>query len=179
MAKNNKYRSRDYHGYWETIKSLPDFRTKVEYTWENWNVQILAVAFVIVLVSSVIISNVMNYENVYLNGDFINVLLVQEAEGYEEDYLQRAFIQDYLQADPKEELIIKYTADLILDLNSDSSANAMIGGGCILSAGAIIDHDARLGDYCHINAGAIVPSMAVVPENTKVDYGQIFRAAEK
>lgn len=57
--------------------------------------------------------------------------------------------------------------------------NAMIGGGCILSAGAIIDHDARLGDYCHINAGAIVPSMAVVPENTKVDYGQIFRAAEK
>ena len=82
MAKNNRYRTRVYHGYWETINSLPDFRTKVEYTWENWNVQILAVAFVIVLVSSVIISNVMNYENVYLNGDFINVLLVQEAEGY-------------------------------------------------------------------------------------------------
>lgn len=138
MAKNNKYRSRDYHGYWETIKSLPDFRTKVEYTWENWNVQILAVAFVIVLVSSVIISNVMNYENVYLNGDFINVLLVQEAEGYEEDYLQRAFIQDYLQADPKEELIIKYTADLILDLNSDSGANAMIGGDNSNSTGSTI-----------------------------------------
>ena len=138
MAKNNKYRSRDYHGYWETIKSLPDFRTKVEYTWENWNVQILAVAFVIVLVSSVIISNVMNYENVYLNGDFINVLLVQEAEGYEEDYLQRAFIQDYLQADPEEELIIKYTADLILDLNSDSGANAMIGGDNSNSTGSTI-----------------------------------------
>lgn len=128
MGKNDKYRSRDHHGYWETIKSLPDFKTKVEYTWENWNVQILAVAFLIFLVSSVMISNIMNHENVYLNGDFINVLLVQEAEEYEEDYLQRAFIQDYLQADPKEELIIKYTADLLLELDSDSAANAMIGG---------------------------------------------------
>lgn len=52
--------------------------------------------------------------------------------------------------------------------------NAVIGCGCILSAGAIVDHDARLGDYCHINAGAMVPSMAEVPENTKVDYGEVF-----
>lgn len=54
-----------------------------------------------------------------------------------------------------------------------------IGCGCILSAGAIVDHDACLGDYCHINAGAVVPSMSAVPENTKVDYGQVFCGLKK
>ena len=57
--------------------------------------------------------------------------------------------------------------------------NAKIGCGCILSAGAIVDHDACLGDFCHINAGAIVPSMAQVPENTKLDYGQVFCPEKK
>lgn len=57
--------------------------------------------------------------------------------------------------------------------------NARIGCGCIVSAGAIVDHDADLGDFCHINAGAIVPSMAVVPENTKVDYGRVFSPETK
>ena len=57
--------------------------------------------------------------------------------------------------------------------------NARLGAGCIVSAGAIVDHDACLGDFCHVNAGAIVPSMAQVPENTKVDYGRVFCPEKK
>lgn len=57
--------------------------------------------------------------------------------------------------------------------------NAIIGRGCILSGRAIVDHDACLGDFCHINAGAIVPSMAQVPEDTKLDYGQVFCPEKK
>ena len=124
MAKNDKYRSRDHHGYWETIKTLPTFQAKLEYTWENWNVQILAVAFVIVLVSSVVISNVANRQNVYLNGDFVNVLIADQTEEYEDGYLDRAFLQDHLQVDPAEKLTMTYTANLILDLNPSSDTNA-------------------------------------------------------
>lgn len=46
---------------------------------------------------------------------------------------------------------------------------------CIISTGAIIDHDSKVGNSTHINAGAIVPSMSEVPDKTKINYGEVWR----
>ena len=125
MAKNNKYRSRDDHGYWETVNQLPTLGAKIEYTWDNWHVQILAVAFLIVLIVSVVVTNAVNHKNVYLHGDIVNILITDQLDSYEEGYLDRAFIRDHLQADPAEEWVMTYTGDLILDLNPNSDINAL------------------------------------------------------
>ena len=40
--------------------------------------------------------------------------------------------------------------------------------GCTIYAEVVIDYD-------YINAGAIVSSMSIVPAETKIDYGVVFR----
>ncbi|WP_339620467.1 hypothetical protein [Eubacterium sp.] len=55
------------------------------------------------------------------------------------------------------------------------NANVVVNEGCIVSIGAIVDHEAEIGDCCHINAGSIVASIGNVPDETKLDYGMVFR----
>ncbi len=35
------------------------------------------------------------------------------------------------------------------------NAHTYVGKGCIISVGAIVDHDVRIEDFCHVNARAI------------------------
>lgn len=119
MAK--KYRSHDDHPYWETVKRLPTLRAKVEYTWENWNVQILATAFIIVLISSVLITNLTQNVPDYLTGAYINMLSVDESEDYQADYLDQVFLRDYLGYPETEKLSMPYSANMPLDLTEGSA----------------------------------------------------------
>lgn len=51
----------------------------------------------------------------------------------------------------------------------------MIEDGCIISPGAIVDHNVTIGKYCHINAGAICKAGAVILAGTKLDAGEIAK----
>jgi len=119
---SKKYRSADDHPYWETVKRLPTFRAKVEYTWENWRVHILGVAFLIVLVSSVAISNYVKNIPSYLTGAYVNLLLVDQHENYQEDYLDRAFLYDHLGISEDQRLTMRCVTDMPLDLSGASDS---------------------------------------------------------
>ena len=54
------------------------------------------------------------------------------------------------------------------------NGNATIQEGCIISAGAVIDHDSHVGKFCHINCNAVIASYALVPNETKIGYREIF-----
>ena len=123
MGKNKKYRSVDDHPYWETVKRLPTFRAKVEYTWENWYVHILGVAFIIVLVSSVAISNYVNNIPSYLTGGYINLLTVDQMENYQEDYLDQVFLHDHLGLSEDERITMRRITNMTLDLEGESGSS--------------------------------------------------------
>lgn len=55
-------------------------------------------------------------------------------------------------------------------------ARTVAGAGCILNAGASIDHDVVLGDGVHAAPGAIVKAGARLESCTKVDSGQVIRS---
>lgn len=121
MARNNKYRSVDDHPYWETVKRLPTFQAKVEYTWENWRVHIIGVAFLVVLIVSLFITNVVNNTPSYLSGAYINILTITETEGYRPDYLDQVFLRDHLGLSEDENLTMRCVTDLTLDLTGESN----------------------------------------------------------
>ena len=125
MGKNNKYRSHDDHPYWETVKRLPTLRKKVEYTWENWRVHILGVAFLIVLISSVAISNFVNNVPSYLTGAYVNLLLIDQHETYEEDYLDRVFLHDHLGLPEGQRITMRQVTDMPLDLSGESDSSEL------------------------------------------------------
>lgn len=121
MGKKDKYRSVDDHPYWDTVKRLPTFQAKVEYTWENWRVHILGVAFLIVLISSVAISNITNNTPSYLTGAYVNLLKVDQSENYREDYLDQVFLQDTLGLPEEQRITMRCITDMPLDLSGESS----------------------------------------------------------
>lgn len=55
-------------------------------------------------------------------------------------------------------------------------AGVHLGVGCIVNAGAIVDHDAALGRGVHVAPGGIVKAGAVVAEYAKVDSGEVVRS---
>ena len=55
-------------------------------------------------------------------------------------------------------------------------ADAHLGVGCIVNAGAIVDHNAQLGRGVHVAPGGIVKAGAEVAEFAKVDSGEIIRS---
>lgn len=126
MSKQKKYTSADDHPYWETVKQLPTFQAKVEYTFENWWFQILSVVFIIVLISSVAISNYVNNIPSYLSGAYINMLTVDEMETYEKDYLDRAFLHDYLGIPENERITMPCYDELPLALEGSSATSEMV-----------------------------------------------------
>lgn len=54
------------------------------------------------------------------------------------------------------------------------NTNSVIGKGCIVSVGAIVDHDTVLEDCVHVNAKAIVKTGAHVEENRKLEAGEVI-----
>ena len=56
-------------------------------------------------------------------------------------------------------------------------AGVTAGRGCILTAGAIIDHNAALGDGVHAAPGAIVKAGAAVAALAKVESGRVVRSS--
>ena len=48
--------------------------------------------------------------------------------------------------------------------------------GCIVNAGAIVDHNAHLGRGVHVAPGGIVKASAEVTDFGKVDSGEIVRS---
>ena len=59
------------------------------------------------------------------------------------------------------------------------NANAVVGEGSIVSAGAVVNHNATVGNCCHIDCNAIVPAGAIVPPQTKVMYGTVYRSEQE
>ena len=57
-------------------------------------------------------------------------------------------------------------------------AGVRTGMGCIINAGAIVDHNAVLGCGVHIAPGAIVKAGAVVPDFAKVESGTVVTAGQ-
>ena len=125
MGKNDKYRSRDDHPYWETVKRLPTFQAKVEYTWENWRVHILGVAFIIVLVSSLAISNFVNNIPSYLSGAYVNLLTVEGSTSLPSDHLNQVFLREQLGIDENERITMKCTTEMPLDLEGGTVTSEM------------------------------------------------------
>ena len=59
------------------------------------------------------------------------------------------------------------------------NSNAVVGEGSIVSAGAVVNHNATVGNCCHIDCNAIVPAGAIVPPQTKVMYGTVYRREQE
>lgn len=118
---SKKYRSADDHPYWETVKKLPTFLDKVAYTWENWHIHILGVAFFIVLIGSVAITNYNNIPS-YLTGAYVNIFhLSDDSLEKPADYLARTFLQEDLGYSPEERITMRCVTDLVLDLSGEST----------------------------------------------------------
>lgn len=59
------------------------------------------------------------------------------------------------------------------------NTNSVLCPGTIVSAGACVDHDCLIGDYCHIDCGAVVPSNSLMPAETKIPAGQIYKIGKE
>lgn len=53
------------------------------------------------------------------------------------------------------------------------NANSQVGIGCIISVGAVVDHDVILGDCAHVNAGAIVKDGGKVESEGKLEAREV------
>lgn len=122
MSKQKKYRSRDYHSYLETVKALPTLQAKWEYTWDNWYALIVGMALLIFFIITMAVSIYNNSAPVYLNGEFVNIVSTDQAEQYQEDYLEQAFLRDYLAIPEDDRTVITYSNNLLLDFGDDTEA---------------------------------------------------------
>ena len=120
MAKKEKYRSLDDHPYWETVKQLPTFQAKVEYTLENWWIPMAGVAILIIIIVSVIIANFVNNVPTYLTGAYVNIYHPDTAPETPSDYLDRTFLHEELGIPEDERLTMRCVTNMVLDLSGDS-----------------------------------------------------------
>jgi len=67
----------------------------------------------------------------------------------------------------------------ILEANAIVNANAVVGLCSFICAGAVINHNACVGDFCQIDCNATVPARAVVPQETKVNCGEIYAIKQR
>lgn len=118
---SKKYRSRDYHGYWETIKTLPTLQAKWEYTWDNWSALIIGVLFGIFFLVTMGISIYRNSAPDYLSGTCVNIVSSADVIGYQEDYLEQTFLREYLGIPESDRTVISFSANTLLDV-SDTEA---------------------------------------------------------
>ena len=53
-------------------------------------------------------------------------------------------------------------------------AGAVIPVGCIISAGAVVNHASMCCDGVHVDCNATVAGMTLVPAGTKVNSGEVY-----
>ncbi|WP_176527947.1 hypothetical protein [Bacillus sp. AFS077874] len=54
------------------------------------------------------------------------------------------------------------------------NTNVRIEKGCIISIGALIDHDCIIGEYSHINTGAIIKANSKLERLQMLDSGRVY-----
>ena len=118
---SKKYRSRDYHGYLETIKTLPTLKAKWEYTWDNWNTLIIGVAFILFFIVTMGISFYRNSAPIYISGTCVNVVSSEDVIGYEPDYLEQAFLREYLGIPESDRTEISFSDAAVLDISDEEA----------------------------------------------------------
>ena len=121
---SKKYRSRDYHSYWETVKSMPTLQAKWEYTWDNWSALIVGVAFVIFFFITIGISWYQNSAPEYLSGTCVNVVSSEDILTYQADYLEQAFLREYAGIPEDDRTVISFTDNILLDISDDDAIAA-------------------------------------------------------
>ncbi len=57
---------------------------------------------------------------------------------------------------------------------SSVCANTIVGKGCIINIGALIDHDCDIGDGAHIAPGVVIKARNKIQSCTKVDSGTVL-----
>ena len=125
MGKNNKYRSADDHPYWETVKRLPTFRAKVEYTLENWWIHMAGAAILIFIIGSVIVASFTNNIPTYLSGAYVNLYRLDTAPETASDYLDRTFLLEELGISEDEKITMRCVTDMVLDLDGSASVSEL------------------------------------------------------
>ncbi len=118
---SKKYRSRDYHEYWKTVKSLPTLQAKWEYTWDNWSALIVGVALVLFFIVTMGISWYRNSAPIYISGACVNVVSSEDVVTYEQDYLEQAFLREYLGIPESDRTIIEFMDNILLDVSNDDA----------------------------------------------------------
>ena len=118
---SKKYRSRDYHGYLETIKTLPTLQAKWEYTWDNWSALIVGVALGLFFLITMGISLYRNSAPIYISGTCVNVISSEDVIGYQEGYLEQAFLREYLGIPESDRTVISFSDNILLDVSDDDA----------------------------------------------------------
>ena len=118
---SKKYRSRDYHEYWKTVKSLPTLQAKWEYTWDNWSALIVGVALVLFFIVTMGISWYRNSAPIYISGACVNVVSSEDVVTYEQDYLEQAFLREYLGIPESDRTVIEFMDNILLDVSNDDA----------------------------------------------------------
>lgn len=118
---SKKYRSRDYHEYWKTVKSLPTLQAKWEYTWDNWSALIVGVALVLFFIVTMGISWYRNSAPIYISGACVNVVSSEDVVTYEQDYLEQTFLREYLGIPESDRTVIEFMDNFLLDVSNDDA----------------------------------------------------------
>lgn len=122
---SKKYKSRNDHNYWETVKSLPTLKRKIEYTLTYYGLLIAAVVFGIIFIVSFGISIYKNSAPIYLSGDYLNVYALDELGAYQNTYLEDTFLRDYLGIPEDDRTRILYNTSYTVDIESMTGASAV------------------------------------------------------
>lgn len=118
---SKKYRGRDYHDYWETVKTLPTLQAKWEYTWDNWSALIVGIALLLFFIVTMGISFYRNSAPIYISGTCVNVISSEDVIGYQKDYLEQAFLREYLGIPESDRTVINFSDTALLDVSNDDA----------------------------------------------------------
>ena len=55
------------------------------------------------------------------------------------------------------------------------NVNSVVKSGCIISVGAIVDHDVIVEEYVHVNTGAICKAGSHIEALRKIDSGEVVQ----
>ncbi|UOE93875.1 hypothetical protein [Alkalihalobacillus sp. LMS39] len=61
----------------------------------------------------------------------------------------------------------------VICANAVINVNTVVKEGCIISIGALLDHDCKVGEFSHINVGVIVTAGSFIKPSTKLDWQQL------
>ncbi len=63
----------------------------------------------------------------------------------------------------------------IIEAQAVINSNAQIGIACLVCAGAVVNHNASVGDYCQLDCHATVLARSLVPADSKIPCGEVFK----